>query len=442
MASGMEIFKLLPRTNCRDCGSPSCLAFAMKVAAGKIEFGKCPHLSTESQKKLEELMEPPLRNVIIKRENKTINLGGEKVLFRHDESFYNPTALAILYKGDGSEKDIKRWLDRLEKLTFERAGAILAPDMIAFEDDGDEIGKTALTIQRLFEFSDLPLIIKTGRESLIESLMEKSSFPANVVYLTHNNTDNILSRLSKKNIIIALPVINIESAGETGKHLLFLGIKNAIFAVEGDSAGDRLDLLTSLRRGALVSRERELGFPTLVWQTGEDDNLPSVCTAIMKYGSIAVVASTDPDIVLPYLTLRHNIFTDPRRPVQVEAKLYRFGDVTDKSPVYVTTNFSLTYFTVAQEIEASRSPSYLLVVDTDGTSVLTAWAADRFNGNTIIKSLQSEKVEDIVSHGEIIIPGYVSTLKEDIEQSSSWKVIVGPREATGIPVFIRRKLKG
>ncbi|MCD4785403.1 MAG: acetyl-CoA decarbonylase/synthase complex subunit gamma [Candidatus Eremiobacteraeota bacterium] len=441
MASGMGIFKLLPKTNCRDCGSPSCLAFAMKVAAGKVEYEKCPHISTESQKKLEELMEPPLRNVMIKRGNKIISLGGEKVLFRHDESFYSPTALAVLYKGDNSGDNMRKWTGQLENLTFERAGEKLAPDMIAFEDNGCEIGETSRLIQSLFELTELPLIIKTGREKLIESLLDINPFPANVVYLTLNNPDNILSRLSGKNITAALPVHDIDDARNVGDYLLKRGIKNAVFAVEADSPADQLDLLTSLRRCALVSRERRLGFPTLVWRTLEDENPASVCTAIIKYGSMAIVSTTDPDVVLPYLTLRHNIFTDPRRPVQVEAKLNKFGDVTTDSPVFITTNFSLTYFTVAQEIEASRVPSYLLIVDTDGTSVLTAWAADRFNSGRILEMLKSEKVEDLISHREIIIPGYVASLKEEIEQSSSWEVTVGPREAAGIPGFLSRKIK-
>ncbi|MCE1246300.1 MAG: acetyl-CoA decarbonylase/synthase complex subunit gamma [Firmicutes bacterium] len=432
----MDIFKLMPKTNCKDCGSPSCLAFAMKVAAKKAEFTECPHLSEESSNKLNELMEPPIRKVVVQKAGRQVVLGDEKVLFRHDESFYNPTAIVIRMPDLAEGEEIKLWLSKLGEIVFERAGQKLQPDMAAFEENiGMSVEENSLIIDLIKKHSPVPIVLRIKRKETAEKAVA-SDIDGVIIYPDFEEAADFLSSCDNKTVV-AVACKNIDHVKNTGKLFSDLKMKNGIFVLTADSLAEKLDILTTVRREALLSGERLFASPVMLWNEDPESEAAEASLGILKYGSVIVINSEKPEVLLSYLTLRQNIFTDPRRPIQVEAKLYKVGDASDDSPVLVTTNFSLTYFTVMQEIEASRIPAWLLIVDTDGTSVLTAWSADRFNAAKILKFLDDNKIREIVNHRNLIIPGYVSTLKEDIEEISDWNVIPGPREAVGIPQFLR-----
>jgi acetyl-CoA decarbonylase/synthase, CODH/ACS complex subunit gamma len=432
----MDIFKTLPKTNCRECNSASCLAFAMKVAAGKANFAECPTLSDDSIKTLEEMLEPPMREVIITRGEKKAVLGGEKVMFRHDESFYNPTVMGIEIPSNLDDAQLKNKIAHIEALKFERVGEIISIDMTATRETGDEKDFTGY-VRKVYEESSLPLLIKTSSNDSVKKILSWPSGEGIILSLSPETARGFSGELKNLAGAVSITASTKEEAVETGKFFRENGIKNGIIEISATRQADVMNLLYTTRLEALAFNNRILGYPTLYWPEPGKMQLMASATGIMKYASASVISEDDPDTIQALLTLRQNIFTDPRRPIQVEAKLYSFGDVTPDSPVMITTNFSLTYFTVAQEIEASRVPAYLLVVDTDGTSVLTAWSADKFNEKTIVKSINTANLKTVVSHNRIIIPGYVSMLKEDIENESDWEVTVGPAEAVGIPDFLR-----
>jgi acetyl-CoA decarbonylase/synthase, CODH/ACS complex subunit gamma len=432
----MEIFKTLPKTNCKQCNSASCLAFAMKVAAGKADFMECPVLSEESVVKLQEMLEPPMKEIILTRGDKKIVLGGEKVMFRHDESFYNPTALAVEISTDLSEDQVKEKIENIETLKFERVGECLSIDMIAVQEKEnytDFAGFAAM----IYEKTALHLLVKTDNIETIRQILNWRSHDGLILSTNINKVSELIDKIKNRDISLSLTASDKEESCKIGEFYKQAGIKKGIIEAAGEKPAEILNLLHTIRLEALAYNNRNLSYPTLYWPDNNNLQLMLAASAVMKYGSITVISYDEMDSIQALLTLRQNIFTDPRRPIQVEAKLYSFGDVTHASPVMVTTNFSLTYFTVAQEIESSGIPAYLLVVDTDGTSVLTAWSADKFTEKTIVKAMNSENLYDIVDHHEIIIPGYVSMLKEDIEYESGWKVITGPAEASGIPEFLR-----
>lgn len=439
----MQIFKLLPRTNCKECGSPSCLAFAMKVAAGKADYRSCPYITEESLKSLNEMMEPPVKKVVINRGEREIILGDEKVLFRHDETFYNPTALGVEIPPMLDEEHLEKMVKLIESFTINRAGQNLHLDLVATSESCEESSTVAKYFSNIHEVSTFPLLLRFTKPETLKMFSEMVN-DQNIVLFPDFKSDlneDILNLLSERGCPVALPCRKLKdveiSAGLFEKYKIKMGI---IALTSGNSA-ERLDILTSMRKGAITDGNRNLGYPALIWSNNEETETGEIATAIMKYGSVCIFRSTDSCKWLPYLTLRQNIFTDPRRPIQVEAKVYEFGNVNSSSPVLITTNFSLTYFTVAQEIEASRIPAYLLIVDTEGTSVLTAWSSDRFNAKKILDSLERENIKNLITHNRLIIPGYVSPLKGDLEEISSWDILVGPREAVDLPKFLRNMEK-
>jgi len=434
--SGMDIFKLLPRTNCRECQSPSCLAFAMKVAAGKASHRDCPHIDPGSAATLEEMMEPPILRFEIAGGRKRFALGGEKVIYRHEETFYSPTAVGVEIPPGLGEQELKEKAARIKALSFERVGQELSVEMAAIEDPGDgDFARYAGWAGQ----EGLAVILKTGRPESVEGILSRPRGDGAVLYTTRELFSRHASQMAEAGVIPCLPVRSVQEAEEAGAMFREAGLKKGILGICPDDFGQALEILYRCRLEPLARRNRNLGFPTLIWDPPSPDRLFNAAAAIMKYASIVVIDEDSPGRVLPLLTLRQNIFTDPRRPIQVEAKLYRIGDPGPQSPVLITTNFSLTYFTVSQEIEASRIPAFLLVIDTDGTSVLTAWSADRFSPRIINDWIVKHQVGGLISHGRVVIPGHVAMLKDELEELSGLQVVAGPREAQGIPEFLRKQ---
>ncbi|MFP4496692.1 MAG: acetyl-CoA decarbonylase/synthase complex subunit gamma [Vulcanimicrobiota bacterium] len=431
--SGMQIFNLLPKTNCKDCGSPSCLTFAMKVAAGKAGFEQCPHLSEESRQKLEELMEPPIVEIKLQKADKSLTLGGEKVIYRHDESFYNPTALAVEITPDTA--DINARLDDIQKFSMERVGKSLDVDMIAL--DMEKFDNSLDILEMVYNRATRPLCIRAVKDEHIEKIISLNRNSEFILWTNLDEARKFVQPIKDTNIALAVEIVNTTTMGSVGEFFRNNQIKKGLFGLSSFETMEDKELLYKARFNALAKKDRKFGFPSLYWSQNREETLFNATKAILKYGAGAIIKDESPARLMPILTLRQDIYTDPRRPIQVEAKLYQFGQVNADSPVMVTTNFSLTYFTVSQEIEASRVPAHLLVIDTDGTSVLTAWAADRFNLKTIRKGVEEALLEERLSHKEIILPGYVAELKEDFEEDGSWKAVAGPREASQIPEFLK-----
>ena len=438
--SGLEIYKLLPKTNCKKCGFPTCLAFAMQLAAKKTSLDKCPDVSEDAKKALQSASEPPIKLITIGEGDEKLEIGNETVLFRHEEKFYHPTGIALLLEDTASADDIKKALAEIKKLDFERVGQRINVNLVALSAKSGDAAKFTSTLKVILEGTKLGVILISDDASIIGKALEISKTRKPLIYRATNANFKEMAKLSKDS---GAPLVasaeSLEGLEGLVKNLNQEGVQNIVLDTGDKGIGDKLWDLTQIRRLALKKAFRTFGYPVIAFTKGGNSFQESAeaATYVAKYASIVVLKNRQSWEVLPILTLRQNLYTDPQKPLQVESKAYEVGKVTDKSPVIITTNFSLTYYTVEAEVEGSKVPSYIIPCDSEGMSVLTAWAAEKFTAESIAKALEKFNVKDKVTHNDVIIPGYVSVLSGKLEEESGWKVTVGPREASGLPVFLR-----
>jgi len=437
--SGLEIYKLLPKTNCRQCGFPTCLAFAMQLAKKAVSVDKCPFLTEEAKKILEESSLPPIRLVTIGKEESQIQIGDETVLFRHEEKFRHPTGIGIIIDDDLSDEEILELLERIKRIDFERVGQRLKIDLIAIRNKSSE-DKFLKALDLVVKNSFFALVLMSENPTLIKKALQKTKDLRPLVYkATAKNLSEFTLLLKEYNVPLVVGAKDLEQLSQITKTLSQNSINDLILEIEDSSFIEILWKLTQIRRLSLKKKERSLGYPTLVVIENLDKDLGVLfaCSFIAKYAGIVLLNTSASEELLGILTLRQNIYTDPQKPLQVEPKLYPVGTVNKNSPILITTNFSLTYYTVLGEVEASKVGSYILSVNTEGMSVLTAWAAEKFTAETITQSVEKASLKDIVSHKRLIIPGYVAVMSGELEEKSGWQVIVGPKEASGIPAFLK-----
>ncbi|MDA8064396.1 MAG: acetyl-CoA decarbonylase/synthase complex subunit gamma [Thermaerobacter sp.] len=439
--SGLEIYKLTPKKNCRECGVATCMAFAMALANGKASADACPYLSPEAKAALGAAAEPPIRLVTIGKDQGKVEVGDEHVLFRHEKTFYHPTAIGITVADTRSSEEIRERVGRINELWFDRVGLCLSVNLVAVTDRG---GDFAQAVRIAAEASSFPLVLVTRDPAKAAAALAAAGDRRPLLHgATAATLDAFLELAKEKGCPLTVGGA-LEELPELTERAAAGGFKDLVLAPAVGSTGEMLRTLTQIRRQALKKKFRPLGYPVLTEVTGDDpqDLAARASVAVAKYASVLLLDTVDPAVLLPLLTNRQDLYTDPQKPIQVEAKLWEVGSPDQDSPVYVTTNFSLTYFSVLTEIEASRIPSYLVTVDTDGTSVLTAWAAGKFGAEEIAQILEKTGAAEKVRHHKVIIPGYVAVLSGKLNQLSGWEVLVGPREATGIPNFARSRWRG
>jgi len=437
--TGLDIYKHLPKTNCRKCGFPTCLAFAMQIAAKKASLEQCPDISEEAKLILSEASAPPIRLVTIGTGENKVEVGGETVLFRHEKTFYYPTAVAVAVS-DNLEKDgLERRLENIKKLDFERVGQRIGVNLIAVKNESNDPNKFGDAVGHVAEKTKLPFILMSQSPASIEAglgVVRK----ALIYSADENNYQDMVNMAKKYETPLVVRAKGVEDAAVLSQKISSMNFKDIVIDFCPSDIGGCLQDLTTVRRLALKKNYRPLGYPvmTVVNSGNPYEELARAATYIAKYSSIVVLEGDQPWEVLPLLTLRQNIFTDPQKPVAVEPKLYEIGGAAGPaSPLLVTTNFSLTFFSVSPEIEASKMPSYLLVVDSEGMSVLTAWAAEKLTPEKIAGAMKDSKIEEKVQHKKVIIPGYVAVMSGKLEDLTGWQIIVGPREASGIPKFLK-----
>jgi acetyl-CoA decarbonylase/synthase complex subunit gamma len=437
--SGLDIYKLLPKTNCRECGFVTCLAFAMQLAKRAVSIDKCPYLTEEAKKILEASSLPPIKLVSIGVGDNKLEVGNETVLFRHEEKFHHPCGLGFIIEDTLSDLEIKQRLEKINKLKFERVGQELNVNLVAIRQNKDKKRFIEATKIILNNSNLVPVLMSEDLEALKEALeIAKDRKP--LIY--HATGDNIseISKLAKEfgvSLVVSAP--DLETLSKLTQELNNQGAGDLILDTGTKPIKDKIWDLTQIRRQALKKSNRSLGYPTLVIIDNDApyEEAMEAATYISKYASIILMKGIESWQALSLLTLRQNIYTDPQKPLQIEPKLYPVGQANDKSPVLVTTNFSLTYYTVLGEVEASKVPSYIISVDTEGMSVLTGWAAEKFTPDKITESINKFGVKDKVSHTRLVIPGYVAVMSGDLEEKSGWQVVVGPKEAAGIPSFLK-----
>ncbi len=438
--SGLDIYKLLPRTNCKKCGFQTCLAFAMQLAKKAVALDKCPSVTQDVRAVLEEASQPAIRLVEIGVGDNKVSIGNETVLFRHEEKFHHPTAIGFIIDDDGSESGMDEALEEIGRLSFERVGQKLCVDLIALRDRSHDAARFLKALTRLCSKTSLGLVLMPSSKEALASALKLCASRKPLVYCGKGeDLDAFVALCKEHKVPLALRAADISGLSGAAKKAVAQGQSDIVLDIPGSGANERLWQLTQLRRLAIKKNERSLGFPAIVVIESQDD-AEAICQAsgcIAKYASLVLIKTRRPEYILPLLTLRQNIFTDPQKPLQVEPNIYPVGAVNDTSPVLLTTNFSLTYYTVLGEIESSRIAAHLICLDTEGMSVLTAWAAEKFTPEKISDTLVKFKLDGVVKHRNLIIPGYVAMMSGDLEDKSGWKVLVGPREASGIPSFLK-----
>ncbi len=442
--TGLEIYKQLPKENCKECGLTTCLAFAMKVAAGQTELTDCPRLAEDVVAQLSEASAPPQRLVKMGADPNPIEVGQETVLYRHDEKFYHPTAIALKISDALSDAEIKEACAAFKALQFHRVGETLKPDMVALVNDSGSADKMQTAAELIYnELGVGMILIGEKLDNIAASAIGPLSGTRVVLYCTGDAPVERLAEVANQAGAVICVSGSIEAVAAKAEALGKADTKDILISPGEVIASEALGFLSQTRRAALNKKFRPLGWPVMALAYGEDKTAAALdaCAYVCKYAAVVVTDAWEPYDLLPILTTRQNIFTDPQKPVQVEPGLYDVGDVAPDSPLLVTTNFSLSYYSVESEVETSRIPCRILAVDTEGTSVLTAWAADKFNSETITAALKTTDAQAKVEHQKVVLPGHVAVLAASVAEDSGWQVLVGPKEASAIGPYLKKEWK-
>jgi len=441
--TGIQIFKLLPKTNCKECGLPTCLAFAMNLASGKAELDSCPYVSDEAKEQLAEASAPPIRPVSIGAGVRAFKTGGETVMFRHEKTFYSPTSMAATVNSDIDSEALEKRLKEWNALQYERVGLKLRPELVALKDVNGENSAFAALAKKIAEESEFNLILMSDNVGTMKAGVEVAGFKKPLLYAaTEENADDMGNLAKDKGLPLAVKADSVENLIPLTDKLAGMGLKDLVLDSGSRELKQVFEDQVVIRRAPLRAGNRSLGFPTITFPCEMASNLDMetliASMLIAKYAGIIVLSDFRGESLFPLLLQRLNIFTDPQRPMTVTQGIYEVGGPDKDSPVLVTTNFSLTYFIVSGEIEGSRVPSWLLIMDTEGLSVMTAWAAGKFSGDAVGMFVKKCGISDKVSRKKIIIPGYAASISGEMEEElPDWEVVIGPRDASLIPKFLK-----
>jgi len=442
--SGLQIQKLLPKTNCKECGSNTCLAFAMKLAAKKAELSECPYASDEAKRVLGAASEPPVKEISLGPKG-GLKLGAETVIYRHEKTFVHRTALAVNVNDTDAPASIDSTLAAVRDYVLIRVGETLVVDMVAVTQKGGDAAAYAALAKKAYETVERPLVLRSSNVEALKAAAEAVKGSGSLLASATPETAAALAVIAKENghaLAITAPDLN-ELVLATAR-IKDGGFNDLVLQFQTHSLSEQFQTNVIARRTAIKDEYKPLGYPSLRFIETADlmEGAVESITEICKYGGVCVLPALDPALVSALMTLRLNIYTDPQKPIQVEPKVYPIGEPTATSPVFVTTNFSLTYFIVSGEIENSGTSAWLVVPECEGMSVLTAWAAGKFSGAAIGKFIKEIGLEKQVQTRQVVIPGYVAQISGELEESlPGWKVLVGPQEAADLESFIKARLK-
>jgi acetyl-CoA decarbonylase/synthase complex subunit gamma len=442
--TGIQIFKMLPKTNCGECGVPTCLAFAMNLAAGKAELASCPYVSEEAKATLSEASAPPIRPLAIGAGENVVKIGGETVLFRHEKTFVNKPGLAVLISDTMPEADVNARLQRFKGLKYERVGLTLRPEMVAVKNDSGDAGKFEALVKKVKGETDAALILMSDKAEALTAGVKACADRVPLIYAATDGNCDALASLAKENKCpVAVKADNLDTLSQLSDKLAAAGVKDIVLDSGARTLRRAFEDQVFIRRAALVQKNRSFGFPTITFpcEMTKDPMKEALLAAtfVAKYAGIVVLSDFQGESLFPLLVERLNIYTDPQRPMMMQQGIYPIGTPGEDSPVLITTNFSLTYFIVSGEVESSRVSSWLLVMDTEGLSVLTAWAAGKFVGDAIGAFVKKSGITEKVKHRRVVIPGAVAAVSGDLEEElgSGWEVKIGPREAAHLAAFLK-----
>lgn len=441
--SGIQIYKLLPASsknaevkkhgNCKECGFPTCLAFAMKLGQKQAELSQCPYVEDEAKAQLEESAAPPIRLITLAANGRKLEVGNETVMFRHEKTFFHQPGLFVRVKD--TQANVAAVAKAVADYKVDYVGMDLTLDGVAIEAAG---GDFAAVVSAVKAACPLPLILLTEDPALTEAGLKAAAGVTPLLWAATPENWQAMAKLAgqyKAPLVVRVPDGNVQAVAALAEQVRESGVEDIVLDPGGRDYAGTLAVFTQLRRLALKKNERTVGYPLIAFA---GDDLLLAGQHIAKYAGMVVLDNFSPGTVYPLLVLRANIFTDPQKPIQVQPGLYEINHPKPTDPLMVTTNFSITYFAVANEVESSGLPGWLLVADAEGMSVLTAWAAGKFDAERIAKSVKNNGLAEKLQHQRLIIPGHVAVLMGELEEElPGWEISVGPREAVDLPNFLK-----
>jgi acetyl-CoA decarbonylase/synthase complex subunit gamma len=456
--SPIDVYKLLPKTNCKECGEDNCMAFATKIVNREVSVDQCPPLLKKENEKafnqLKEMLKPSVKEVVVGEGEKAVKLGGKLVMYRHEFTYFNPTAIAIDVTDEMPEEELLSRIKQTEQFSYEYIGYTLKLDMIAVRSTSDEPEKFKATVKKVVENTNIPLILCTLNPNMAEAGLMVAPKARPLLYAaTMDNWKDMAELALMYNCPLVVSAPNdLSMLASLVKTLVAYGVQDLVLdpgTFPNEGLTDTLNNFTMLRRAACKAGEELVGFPLMgvpmaAWlDKGEAaDEVVKwreaylAAMLMVRFADVLVIHGADGWSLLPNVVLRQNIYTDPRKPVAVEPGLKTIGAPDENSPVFFTTNFALTYYTVASDIENSKINAYLIVVDTEGMSVDSGVAGRKLTAEKVADAIKDTDIESKVKHRKMIIPGKASRISGEIEELSGWKVQVGPRDSSEIPKYL------
>ncbi len=442
--TGLEIYKLLPKTNCKDCGFPTCLAFAMKLAAKQAELAACPHVSEEAKAALESAAAPPIRLVTIGDDEHKIQVGNETELFRHNKAFFHMPGLLVRVKDTQPLAEVEDLASQVDGYSVDYVGMVLSLDGIAVESASGDPATFAEYVKAVRGKTKRPLILMANDPKVMKAGLAEVNGTTPLIYAANADNWQAMADLAKEHKTpLAVYAEGLEPLVNLLRDVKGAGVEDIVLDPGARDFHDSLSVATQIRRLALDAKpDRLLGYPTIAFpgeateSIAEESMLAS--QHIAKYAGFMILDHFDPAVAYALLALRQNIYTDPRQPVQVTPGIYDINEPGADDQLMITTNFSITYFSVANEVEGTGMPAWLLVADAEGLSVLTGWAAGKFDADKIATTVKTTGITGKINHKKLIIPGAVSVLSGELEDElPGWEILVGPREAVDIPSYMK-----
>ena len=436
----LDIYKMLPKKNCKECGFPTCLTFAMKLAAGKADADSCPYLDDATKQLLHGATRPPIQLVKLGVGERQVPVGDEIVLFRHEKAFFHPPGIFFSVSDLWGRERIVAAAARVMEEVFPRVGESLRFSGLAIRNESgkaDTFGKAVAAVEEEAEFPEV--LVSSSADAMAAGLACCGNYHPVIHAATRENHGEFAALAKRYGCPLVVRAGDLAELAGLAKTCSDLGVRTMILDPAPADLGQFIARSTAIRRKAVERTEPDLGHPVYLDATAFLPEEAAIVTGILKYAGVIVTSVLPPGTARMALTLRQNIYTDPQKPIQMTPGLYRVGEPGPDSPVLATVNFSLTYFTLLGYLEASRIPCHLLVIDTEGFSVLTAVAAGKFSERLVKDSLDRYQAAGQVKHRILIIPGYAAPLSGRIEEVTGWKVLVGPRDAADIGEFLEKE---
>ncbi len=461
--SPIDIYMQLPKTNCKKCGLENCMAFATKVVNREIVLELCTPLLEEKQyakayEKLWNMLKPPVKEVTIGVGDKAVKIGGKLVMYRHELAFHNPTPIALDVTDEMPDEELVSRIEKTEGFSYIYIGKELKLNMIAVRSTSSDPEKFKACVKKVVENTQLPLTLCSVHPEVIEAGLMAAPKSRPLIYAaTKDNWKDMAELALMYDCPLAVFAPNdLKLLRSLAKTLVEYGVKDLVldpgtFPDEGLS--DTISNFTMLRRISCRKGDELLGFPligTPVTAWTQPADIPEINMwneaylagmLITRYADLLIMHSNEGWVLLPNVILRQNIYTDPRKPVAVEPGVKVFGETDENSPVLMTTNFALTYYTVASDIESAGVNCYLIVIDTEGLAVDSSVAGRKLTSDKVAEALKETKIEEKVKHRKLIIPGKAARLSGEIQELSNWEVLVGPRDSSEIPKFLQDRWK-